>query len=252
MNPIDRFIKKLSILFGQERFSSELDEEMAFHREQVERELIADGMTSEAAHYAARRRFGNTTKLREQSHEVVSFRAETLAQDLRFGFRQWTKNPGFALTAIFMTSFILLPANAVWALFTLEYLRALAFAPTIPLLWAMFADVADYAEWRTGRRTTGVIYATIIFGLKAGLSLGGAMAGKLLKLYGYIPNVPQTAKALLGIRLTVSVYPAIFFFIVVVCMFFYKISKKLNIQIQDELAERRKKFQAIAATPGEN
>jgi len=125
----------------------------------------------------------------------------------------------------------------------LEYLRALAFAPTIPLLWAMFADVADYAEWKTGRRTTGVIYATIMFGLKAGLSLGGAMAGWLLSWYGYKANVAQTQEALLGIRMTVSVYPAIFFLIVVFCLFFYEIGKKLNIQIQDELAERRKHMQ---------
>jgi glycoside/pentoside/hexuronide:cation symporter, GPH family len=165
---------------------------------------------------------------------------------IRFG-KKTVVQIGFALTAIFMSCFIFLPANAIWATFALEYVRALAFAPTIPLLWAMFADVVDYAEWKTGRRTTGVIYATIMFGLKAGLSLGGAMAGKLLKLYGYVPNVSQTAQALLGIRLTISVYPAFFFFIVVVCMFFYKIGKKLNIQIQDELAERRKHFQPVAS-----
>ena len=150
---------------------------------------------------------------------------------------------GFGLTAILMASFILLPADAVWATFALEYVRALAYAPTIPLLWAMFADVVDYAEWKTGRRTTGVIYATIMFGLKAGLSLGAAMAGQLLKLYGYIPNVSQTARALLGIRLTISIYPALLYLVIVICMFFYKIGKKLNIQIQDELAERRKQFQ---------
>jgi glycoside/pentoside/hexuronide:cation symporter, GPH family len=122
---------------------------------------------------------------------------------IRFG-KKSVVQIGFALTAIFMSCFIFLPANAVWATFGLEYLRALAFAPTIPLLWAMFADVVDYAEWKTGRRTTGVIYATIMFGLKAGLSLGGAMAGKLLNLYGYVPNVPQTAQALLGIRMTIA------------------------------------------------
>ena len=60
-----------------------------------------------------------------------------------------------------------------------------AYAPTIPLIWAMFADVADYAEWKTGRRTTGVVFATILFGLKTGLSLGGAIAGWLLSGYGY-------------------------------------------------------------------
>jgi len=152
---------------------------------------------------------------------------------------------GFALTTIFMSLFIFLPADAIGATFALEYVRALAFAPTIPLLWAMFADVADYAEWKTGRRTTGVIYATIIFSLKAGLSLGGALAGWLLDAYGYQANVAQTTRALTGIRMTVSVYPAIFFFVVVICLCFYKIGKKLNIQIQDELAERRKHFQQV-------
>jgi hypothetical protein len=100
MNPIARFMKKLSILFGSERFVSELDEEMAFHRAQVEKEFVANGMTPEAARYAAMRRFGNATKLREQSHEAVAFQLETVVQDLRFGLRQWTRNPGFALAAV--------------------------------------------------------------------------------------------------------------------------------------------------------
>jgi Na+/melibiose symporter-like transporter len=149
---------------------------------------------------------------------------------------------GFSLATVFMVLFVFLPADAVGTLFLLEYVRVLAYAPTIPLLWAMFADVADYAEWKTGRRTTGVIYATILFGLKAGLSLGGAIAGWLLSGYGYKANAVQTPESLYGIRMTISVYPAVFFLIVVVCVAFYKIGKKLNIQIQDELAERRKKF----------
>lgn len=162
---------------------------------------------------------------------------------IRFG-KKAVVQVGFSLSAILMAAFILLPADAIGATFALEYLRALAYAPTIPLLWAMFADVADYAEWKTGRRTTGVIYATIMFGLKAGLSLGGALAGWLLSAYGYQANVAQTSQALLGIRLTMSVYPAIFFGIIVVTMFFYEINKKLNIRIQDELAERRRKYVA--------
>ena len=63
---------------------------------------------------------------------------------------------------------MLLPADAIGATFVLEWIRALCYAPTIPLIWAMFADVADYAEWKTGRRATGVIFATILFALKTG------------------------------------------------------------------------------------
>jgi Na+/melibiose symporter-like transporter len=160
---------------------------------------------------------------------------------IRFGKRV-VAIVGFSLTTIFMALFILLPPDAIGTTLVLEYLRALTYAPTIPLIWAMFADVVDYAEWKTGRRTTGVIYATILFGLKVGLSLGGAIAGWLLSSYGYMANAVQTPLALQGIRMTISIYPAIFFFIVVTCLFCYKIDKNMNIQIQDELTERRKQF----------
>jgi Na+/melibiose symporter-like transporter len=160
---------------------------------------------------------------------------------MRFGKRA-VALVGFSLTTIFMAAFVLLPAEAIGTTFLMEYLRALTYAPTIPLIWAMFADVADYSEWKTGRRTTGVIYATILFGLKTGLSLGGAMAGWLLSGYGYRPNAVQTTEALRGIRMTISIYPSIFFAIVIACLVAYRISKKLNLQIQDELADRRRKF----------
>src|SRR5271154_6054215 len=100
MDSLSRLLKQLSILFHRRRFRSELDEEMEFHRAQAEQEFVAGGMTPEAARYAAMRQFGNMAKLQEQSHEVVAFRVETVLQDLRFALQQWTKHPGFALTAI--------------------------------------------------------------------------------------------------------------------------------------------------------
>jgi Na+/melibiose symporter-like transporter len=160
---------------------------------------------------------------------------------IRFG-KKAVALAGFSMTTIFMALFVLLPPTAIGTVFILEYIRALVYAPTIPLLWAMFADVVDYGEWKTGRRTTGVIYATLFFSLKVGMSLGGAIAGWLLSGYGYRANAVQTAGALRGIRLTISVYPAVFFLIVIACLICYEIGKKLNLQIQDELAERRKSF----------
>ena len=154
---------------------------------------------------------------------------------------------GFALTTVFMAGFIFLPPDNIWAIFVMVWLRSLVYAPTIPLLWAMFADVVDYAEWKTGRRTTGVIYATILFGLKLGLSLGGFLAGWLLSGYGYRANVAQTDHALYGIRMTISIYPAILYCVIVGALCFYSITKKLNLEIQDELAERRKRFGGQAA-----
>jgi macrolide transport system ATP-binding/permease protein len=100
MDSLTRFMKKLAILFRRGQFHSELDEEMAFHRAQVEKELIDSGMTPENARYAAMRQFGNTAKLRDQSQELVTFRVETVLQDLYFALRQWKKNPGIALAAV--------------------------------------------------------------------------------------------------------------------------------------------------------
>jgi Na+/melibiose symporter-like transporter len=151
---------------------------------------------------------------------------------------------GLFLTAIFTGCFILLPADAIGATFVLNLLKSLAYGPTIPLLWAMMADVADYAEWTTKRRATGVIFAGIVFALKAGLGLGGALCGWLLAAYGYVPNAVQTADAIFGIRMTGSIFPAVTFLVGVGALAFYGINHKLNIRIQDELAERRKNFSA--------
>ncbi len=160
---------------------------------------------------------------------------------IRFG-KKAVALVGFSLTTVFMAAFIFMPADAIGSIFVLEFLRTITYAPTIPLIWAMFADVVDYSEWKTGRRATGVIYATILFGLKSGLSLGGAITAWVLAGFGYAPNAAQTPHALLGIRMSISVFPTVFFAVVVLCLVFYKIGKKLNLQIQDELGERRKGF----------
>lgn len=83
----------------RDTFRNELDEEMAFHRAQAEKEFAAAGMSPRAARIATARQFGNPEKLKENSHEVIGFRFETVAQDLRFALRQLRKNPGFAAMA---------------------------------------------------------------------------------------------------------------------------------------------------------
>ena len=115
-----------------------------------------------------------------------------------------------------------------------------AYGFTIPLLWAMMADVADFSEWRNHRRATAVVFSAIIFGLKAGLGIGGAIGGYLLSAYGYVPNAEQTEHALLGIRLTASIYPAIGFALCAACLSFYRIDKTMELEMSAELTERRR------------
>jgi len=96
------WMNKLPLLFGRKRFRNELDEEMAFHREQAEKEFLAAGIAPEIARALAARRFGNAMRVRERSQEVVGFRAESVFQDLRFALRQMMKNPAYALVAVFI------------------------------------------------------------------------------------------------------------------------------------------------------
>jgi glycoside/pentoside/hexuronide:cation symporter, GPH family len=114
----------------------------------------------------------------------------------------------------------------------------------VPLLWAMMADVADYSEWQTGRRATGIAFSATVFGLKFGLGVGGALTGWLLALSGYVPNVEQSAGALQGIRLIMSVGAAAFFFLACALLFVYPINRTLERQMDIDLNERRKNFVA--------
>jgi len=149
---------------------------------------------------------------------------------------------GLLGTVVFTAAFILLPANNLPLIITTQALQQFAYGFTIPLLWAMMADVADFSEWRNHRRATAVVFSAIIFGLKAGLGIGGALGGYLLSAYGYVPNAEQTEHALLGIRMTASVYPAIGFALCAACLFFYRIDKTTELEMSAELTERRATF----------
>jgi GPH family glycoside/pentoside/hexuronide:cation symporter len=76
-----------------------------------------------------------------------------------------------------------------------------------------------------------------------GLSVGGALAGWLLTYFGYVAGAEQTEFALKGIRWMMSIIPAVPFFIGVAILFMYKIDKRTEIQMTEELVERRKHFQ---------
>ncbi|MFL5620335.1 MAG: MFS transporter [Gemmatimonadaceae bacterium] len=149
---------------------------------------------------------------------------------------------GLLGTVLFTAAFIVLPPDKLPLIVATEGLRQFAYGFTIPLLWAMMADVADFSEWKNRRRATAVIFSAIIFGLKAGLGIGGAIGGYLLDAYGYVPNAAQSEHALLGIRLMSSIYPAVAFLLCAVCLTFYRIDKTLELEMSRELTDRRNAF----------
>ncbi len=152
---------------------------------------------------------------------------------------------GFALMTIVSGLWYLPTSNQVGFMVFLTVVGGIAYGPTIPVLWSMFADVADYSEWKNGRSATGIVFATICFALKAGLSLGSFLMLQLLASYGYVANQGQTPTALEGIRLTSSLYPTILFVACTALLAIYKINKRMTLQIADELAVRRQQAAAL-------
>jgi Na+/melibiose symporter-like transporter len=156
---------------------------------------------------------------------------------------------GFALSTINAFAFYLLKPADVTGMVVLTILGSIVYAPTIPLVWAIFADVADYSEWKTGRRFTGMVFATIGFALKAGLALGSAsflwiMAG----LFGYDTKLPDAPEAIAGFRTCSAIVVGCMFAACTVLLITYKLNKRVTIQMANELAERRNQRKAPPET----
>lgn len=146
-------------------------------------------------------------------------------------------------TGIFNMALLVIPPTASAVIIGTEVVRQFVYGLSGPILWAMMGDVADYGEWKTGRRASGTVTAAVVFALWAGIALGGAIAGWLFSFYGFVSEAQvQTAQAQSGILLTASVYAGLAFFAAAVCLFFYPITREVNQKIADELAERRKTF----------
>ncbi len=145
------------------------------------------------------------------------------------------------LTGIFTMALYVIPPPSTNVIIAVEVLRQFSYGLSGPILWAMMGDVADYGEWKTGRRATGTVTSGIVFALWAGLALGGAIAGWLLAAYGLQSGAAvQTVEAQRGIVLTGSLYAGLFFLAAAACLLFYPLSREATQSIANDLAERRK------------
>lgn len=139
-------------------------------------------------------------------------------------------------TAIF---YVLRPQDIV-LMFILQMVASFAVGPVSVLQWAIYTDTADYSEWKTGRRATALIMAASLFALKLGIALAGSFQALILDFFGFVANVPQSASTLSGIRMLMSIFPAIAGAVAVVLMVFYPLNNKKMIQIEQDLTARRK------------
>lgn len=145
-------------------------------------------------------------------------------------------------SALCLIAINFLSQTAVTTVFIAQIGFGFLYGITTPLLWTMIADVADYSEWKNNRRATAIVFSAMIFGLKVGLSVGGALSAWLLGVFGYIPDATvQPDSAMTGIRMLVSVIPGLIFLAAASLLFWYPIRKNTELEIERDLAARRLK-----------
>ena len=146
--------------------------------------------------------------------------------------------------ALCMGGFYFLEPDQWQLMYGLHAFGAFISGPMPILLWAMYADVADYSEWMTHRRATGLVFAAATFSQKLGSALGAAVPGWALAYCAFVGPVdnipqPQTEETIAGIISMMSVMPAVFLISACGIMFFYNINSTLLRQIESELQERK-------------
>ncbi len=133
------------------------------------------------------------------------------------------------------------------ALYVMNIIASFAAGPTPAIVWSMYADTADYGEWKFRRRATGLIFSATVFVQKVGLAIGGAMIGWLLSYYGFIANATQTPRVEHGITLLFSLLPGAFALLAGFATIFYTLDEPQVKQIEQELAARKAGPAPVAA-----
>jgi GPH family glycoside/pentoside/hexuronide:cation symporter len=142
------------------------------------------------------------------------------------------------LNAISMGLFYITPPDQYWLMVAINCIGTLIVGPTPALVWSMYTDTADYGEWKTGRRITGLTFSSLQFAQKLGLAVGAGFAGIILGWFGFVANEAQTPESLAGIRFLFSILPALLALAGAVAIFFYKIDAKTINTFERELQER--------------
>lgn len=142
--------------------------------------------------------------------------------------------------SIFSVAFYFIGKENIVLMLVLQVLISVCAGSIFPLLWSMYADTADYSEWKTGRRATGLIFSSSSMSQKFGWSIGGALTGWLLAYYGFHANVAQSSQVQEGIRVMLSILPAVGTILSVIFISLYPLTENKLIDITSDLDSKRK------------
>ena len=143
-----------------------------------------------------------------------------------------------AIVSALSIAYYFVPKDMIWAMFTLNILISLALGPKSPIAWSMYADAADYNEWKTGNRATAMTFSAATFSQKLGSAAGSAGMLGVLAYLGYEANQAQGGASLDGINFLQTAAPGIFAAIAALVVMFYNLDNKKLDLIQTELAAR--------------
>jgi len=141
--------------------------------------------------------------------------------------------------------FYFVPLSNIPLIFLTHIAISTLFAPTSPLLWAFYADTADYSEWKTGRRATGLVFSAASFSQKLGWAAGSSLFLWLMGYIGFRANVAQPLHVQIGIRYMMSFYPAVVGFLSAAAVLFYKLDDSTMVQIEKDLQQRRTSLSSV-------
>ncbi|MGA9658325.1 MAG: MFS transporter [Asticcacaulis sp.] len=144
-----------------------------------------------------------------------------------------------ALVALLSISFYFIPKDQIVLMFVMQILIGLCLGPKSPLAYSMYADTADFTEYKTGRRATAMTYAAATFSQKLGGALASFIIGAALSSVGYVANAAQSADSRQSILLLMSIAPGIVAAIAVATVSFYSLNKTRMAEITQELLRRR-------------
>ena len=142
-------------------------------------------------------------------------------------------------TAVLSSLFFLIPADRIDLMFVLQAGLGLVLGPKSPLAFSMYADTADYNEWRTGRRATAMTFAAATFSQKLGTAVAVSVIGAVFTWLGYVPNAAQSVGSQAGIVWLMSFVPAAFALVAVLVMCLYNLDAKALARMGAELAARK-------------
>ena len=142
--------------------------------------------------------------------------------------------------AILSSLFLFCTKENVVLVYLLQAMTSFCAGIIFPLLWSMYADTADYSEWKTGRRATGLVFSASSMSQKLGWTLGGSLTLWLLGIFGFQANVEQSPETITGIKYMLSIIPAFGALLSGVFIYFYKLDEKTLKTIEVDLEQRRK------------